>query len=124
MQLQATRYADVVVLQPPGRIDHQNAPDFSQALAPHLPACTASGDRLLFDLSGLDYISSAGLRVFMLAAKQCGPAGGKIAIAAPQPVVREILEISRFNMLFPLHATLAEGLAQLSPAAAQAHAPP
>ena len=122
MDLRAQRYADVVVLKPVGRVDHANAEAFTQALAPHLKDCKAGGDQLLFDLSALDYVSSAGLRVLMLAAKRSQPVGGHIAVAAPQPVVKEILEISRFNLVFPMHATVREGLAALSAAASAAHA--
>ena len=121
MELRASRYADVVVLQLTGRVDYTSSDAFGAALAPHLENCNAAGDKLLFDLSGLEYISSAGLRVFMLAAKKATPAGGKIALAAAQAVVTEILQISRFNLLFPMHATLRDGLAALSAAAAQAH---
>lgn len=121
MELPQTRYADVLVLRLTGRIDHLAAQTFSQALAPHLVDCKAGGHHLLLDLSGLQYVSSAGLRVFMLAAKQTGPAGGRIAMAEAQPVMREILEISRFNMVFPLFGSLREGLEHLSPQAVAAY---
>ncbi|HSW15571.1 MAG TPA: STAS domain-containing protein [Solimonas sp.] len=111
MELTARQQADAVVLPLQGRIDHMNAQTFAQALQPYVAACRSGGPRLVFDLSGLEYISSAGLRVFMLAAKQAAPAGGRIALAAPQAVVREILEISRFNLVFPLHDSLDEALA-------------
>jgi len=45
----------------------------------------------------------------------------KIAIAAPQPVVREILEISRFNLILAIFSSVREALAQLSPAALAAY---
>ena len=111
MKLATERHPDAVVLKPEGRIDYANADAVGAALAPHLENCKAGGDALVFDLSSLEYISSAGLRVLMLAAKKATAAGGKIAVAAAQPVVAEILQISRFNMVFPIHATLAEALA-------------
>lgn len=114
MELSVERCADVVVLKPAGRIDHQTAAVFSAALAPYLQNCKAGGDCLLFDLSALDYISSAGLRVLMIATKQTKPVGGKLAVAAPHSVVREVLEITRFNLVFPVHATVADGLHALS----------
>lgn len=117
MELHAERRADIVILRPVGRIDHHTADAFHEALAPHLEACKAGGDRLLFDLSALEYISSAGLRVLMIATKRTKPAGGEIAVAAPQTVVREVLEITRFNLVFPVHLTIADGLRALSPAA-------
>lgn len=122
MQVTATRCADVVLLRPEGRVDHSNAEALANALTPHVMTCKSGGDALLFDLSQLEYISSAGLRVLMLVSKNVTPRGGKVALAQPQRVVAEILEISRFKYIFPIHATVAAGLAALSADAAAAHA--
>ena len=122
MQLSTVRCADVLLLRPAGRIDHNNAEDFANSLKAAVSGCRTGGDALLFDLSDLEYISSAGLRVLMLVSKNVGPAGGKVALAQPQRVVAEILEISRFKYVFPIHATVAAGLAAMSPQAATAYA--
>lgn len=122
MELRCERCADVVILQPEGRIDYATAEAFSAALAPHLEDCGAGGCGLLFDFSRLDYISSAGLRVLMLASRAVMPRGGQVVIAQPQKVVREILEISRFQYVFPIHPTVEAGLAALSADAAQTYA--
>ena len=45
----------------------------------------------MLDLSGVDYISSVGLRVLMLAAKQAKKQGGTVVVANLQTVVREIV---------------------------------
>lgn len=121
MQVSATRCADVVVLRPEGRVDHGNAEALANALTPHVMGCKRGGDALLFDLAGLEYISSAGLRVLMLVAKNVAPNGGKVALARPQRLVTEILEISRFKYIFPIHASVDAGLAALSADAAAAH---
>jgi anti-anti-sigma factor len=113
MELRVERRLDTVILQPLGRIDHHTADAFNLALVPYLDACTARDDRLLFDFSELEYISSAGLRVLMIAAKRIKPAGGEMAVAAPQPMVREVLEITRFDLVFPVHATVEDGLRAL-----------
>jgi len=63
MELSPRRFADAVVLAPAGRIDQSSADAFKAALAPHLERCADGGDRVVLDLSGVDYISSAGLRV-------------------------------------------------------------
>jgi anti-sigma B factor antagonist/stage II sporulation protein AA (anti-sigma F factor antagonist) len=65
----------------------------------------------VLDLGAVDYVSSAGLRVLMLASRQARAQGGTIVIAALQPVVREIFEISKFTLVFPCFATVAEALA-------------
>ncbi len=117
MELAAKRFADTVALYPAGRIDHATADAFKAALAPHLTAVASGRDCAVIDLAAVEYISSVGLRVLMLASKQVKAQGGALAVAALQPVVREIFEISRFNLVLPVFPTLREALAKLSPAA-------
>jgi anti-anti-sigma factor len=117
MDLRPSRQGDVVVLGPVGRVDHLNSDAFLAALEPWIALCAAGGLSLLVDLSEVEYMSSSGLRVLMLAAKQTRPRGGRVAVAAPQALVAEVLEISRFNLVFPIHATVEEGLRALSAAA-------
>ncbi len=117
MELAAKRFADTVALYPTGRIDHATADSFKAALAPHLDGVASGRDRAVIDLAGVEYISSVGLRVLMLASKQVKAQGGALAVADLQPVVREIFEISRFNLVLEVFPTLREALAKLSPAA-------
>ena len=120
MELAAKRFADTVALYPVGRIDHATADGFKAALAPHLTGCAVGRDRVVLDLSGVEYISSVGLRVLMLASKQAKAQGGVLAVAGLQSVVREIFEISRFNLVLEVFPTLREALAKLSPPALSA----
>ena len=120
MALPSRSYADVLVLAPKGRIDHDNCEAFHADLQPHVDACSASKQAIVFDLSALDYVSSAGLRCFMIAARQGKAQGTRIAVAALQPVVAEIFQISRFNMVFPVFGSLREAIGSVSPAALEA----
>jgi anti-sigma B factor antagonist len=120
MKLDSRTYADTLVVAPAGRLDHDNCEAFRAGLQPLLDRALASRQRIVVDLSGLEYVSSAGLRCFMLAAKQAGTQGGKIVLAALRPVVAEIFQISRFDMVFELHPSVREALAALSPDAAAA----
>ena len=117
MNLTPMRFADTVVLAPVGRVDHVTADAFEAALSPHLALCAAGRDRIVLDLAGVEYISSVGLRVLLLASKQAKGQGGTLAGAALQPVVREIFEISRFTLVLNVEPTVREALAKLSPAA-------
>ena len=54
----------------------------------------------MLDFASIDYISSVGLRALMLAARQVKAQNGRIAIAALTSVVKEVFEISRFNMVY------------------------
>ena len=121
MEIKSKTYKDVLVLSPEGRIDHANSEDFRNRLGPFIDRCKANGERMVLDLAGVDYISSAGLRSFMLAEKQAKAQGGTIVVAAMQPVVKEIFEISRFTLVFETFATVREAIAKLSPAAIGAY---
>jgi anti-anti-sigma factor len=117
MDLTSIRYADTVVLSPVGRIYHATSEGFKTALAPFMARCAGGQDRILLNFVGVEYISSIGLRVLMLASKQAKTQGGSIGIASLQPTVREIFEISRFTMVLDVFPSVREGLARLSPPA-------
>ena len=70
------------------------------------------------DLSKVNYMSSAGLRVLMIGAKGCRKQGGKMVLAALQPTVQEVFKIGRFDMVLETYGTVREALAAISPAAA------
>lgn len=93
MDLTEKRNGTVVVLGASGRIDHQTADAFRQALEPYLENCSADGDRLAIDMSKVDYVSSVGLRALLLASKKAGAQKGKIAVAAMPPSVSEVFRI-------------------------------
>jgi anti-anti-sigma factor len=116
MILSHTRYADVVVLAPKGRIDHATSEGLRAALEPHLAACAAGRDHVVLDLAGVDFISSAGLRILMLAAKQAKAQRGFLAVAAVQPLVGEILEISKFTLVLRTLSSVRDAVAAASPA--------
>lgn len=121
MQVEAQRYADVLVITVDGRIDYVNAEEFKGSLMPHLTNGTTGGNQVVLDLSRLEYISSAGLRVLMIAAREARAKQGKLIAVALQPVVREIFEISKFTLVIPCFAGVRDALAKLAPAALVAY---
>ena len=74
-----------------GRLDTQTAPILDDRLEPLLDS--ASVTALLFDLAGLEYIGSAGIRVLARARKVLDARGGGLAVARLQPMVRAVLDI-------------------------------
>jgi anti-sigma B factor antagonist len=120
MKLQARTYADTVVVAPEGRLDHDNCDAFRAGLQPHLAQAVANRQRIVLDLSRLAYVSSAGLRCFMLAAKEARASGSRIVLAALRPVVAEIFQISRFDMVFELYPSVRDALSAVSASAAAA----
>jgi anti-anti-sigma factor len=117
MDVPSRKLGDTFVLTPTGRLDHASAEAFSAALAEPVERCAAGRDHIVLDFSALEYISSAGLRVLMVARKQSRARGGRLVIAGLQPIVREIFEISRFDAVFEIFPSVPDALAALSPAA-------
>ena len=106
MHLPTREQAGVLIVSVSGRIDHNASEEFTQALDPLLALCAHGRPALLLDFSGVDYISSAGLRVLMMASRRAKAQQGIFAIAALQPMVQEVFAISRFNLIVPCYATV------------------
>ena len=66
--------------------------------------------KLLLDLAKLDYISSAGLRVLLVAAKQLQQKNGQIVLCSMTVSVKEVFEISGFSSIFKIFPTVADAL--------------
>jgi len=110
MKHEVERDGEVAVVSAGGRLDFSAAAGF-QALLEPLFAKGSDVGALLIDCAGLEYVSSAGLRVFLLAAKNAQRAGRYFAVCALQPAVREVFELSGFNQVIALHADRSAALA-------------
>ena len=111
MTLTETKRWPVIILKVQGRLDATSGPEVARGL-------TASIDggarQLVLDLFGLEYLSSAGLRVFLAAARQMQRVGGKLALAAVTRPVWEILHMAQFSAIIPLFETLDQACASFA----------
>ena len=62
-----------------------------------------NAQRILVDIGGVDYISSAGLRVFISNAKKLKLSGAKISLCSIQPHVMEVFDVSGFSSIFDIY---------------------
>ncbi|MBP6188780.1 MAG: STAS domain-containing protein [Azonexus sp.] len=106
MNLPTREQAGVLIVSVSGRIDHITSEEFTKSLDPLLDQCTQGHPSILLDFSGVDYISSAGLRVLMMASRRAKAQKGVFAIAALQPMVQEVFAISRFNLIVPCYVSV------------------
>jgi len=120
MNVSLQRYANALVLRIEGRLDQDTCDSFRTDLLSHVEKSAQAGGAIVLDLSGLEYVSSAGLRCFMLASRQAKAQRGRIFVAAMQPMVAEIFEISHFNLVFQVFGSVQEALAAVSADAAAA----
>ena len=82
---------DVLIVRPEGRIDTNT----SEVLERWLMSRLEGGiKRLVVDMSAVDYISSAGLRVFLLTVKKLRGTGGQLVLGGLNPSVRQIFELA------------------------------
>ena len=75
----------------------------------------------MLDFTGVEYISSMGLRVLMVAAKQMKSRNAAVAVAGLQPEVAEIFEIARFRFVVDVFPSVRDALVALSAPAAAAY---
>ncbi len=94
-----------------GRLDAATAPVAEGEIKKMLEG---EQNRLLFDLSALEYLSSGGLRVILSAAKEIKRREGKVVLAGLNQYVYEIFEVSGFTAMIPIKDSVAEGLKDLS----------
>ncbi len=68
---------------------------------------------VIVNLDSLEYMSSYGLRLMLVAARLVHERGSTLHLAAPNDRVMQLIQIAGYDMLFPVHATVAEALAAL-----------
>jgi len=112
-------FGKVVVVAATGRVDQSSASALESALSPLWGNPDVAS--LVLDFSGIEYISSVGLRVLMIAARQMRGRRARIAVTGLQSVVAEIFAISRFNTVLEVFPTVRDALVALSPEAAAAY---
>lgn len=107
MEVREDSVGGVTVLVVQGRVDSTTA----LALGEQLTGALASPQkRLIVDLAGVDYLSSAGLRVLLLAAKQVDQIHGKLVLHGLNSRVQEVFETSGFTSFLTICANRDEAL--------------
>lgn len=83
-----------------GRVDTMTAGDFEAEISNVLEEGVS---KLILDCSNLDYISSSGLRVFLVAQKKMMAKGGHLRLCCLKPEIKEIFDISGFSSIFSIY---------------------
>lgn len=92
MTITMKHVADTLTLALAGRLDTTTAPQLEKALRENLDGVS----RITFDFAGIEYISSAGLRVLLSAQKQMNAAGGTMKLTHVNETVMEVFDITGF----------------------------
>ena len=108
MEIEERAAGSAVVVSLNGRLDGVSAPDVEATVA----AIVNRGNVcVVLDCTRMSYVSSAGLRAFLVGAKSCQREGGKLSIAHLKRECRTVIELSGFLSFIDYHATVAAAFA-------------
>lgn len=93
------RESGVLVLTPVKRLDGANARSFESLIMDHI----GNGEQnLIVDFSRLNFVSSEGMRVILIAAKQLQASRGKFVLCSMKDHIRQVFRISGFDRVMPI----------------------
>ncbi|HTP64104.1 MAG TPA: STAS domain-containing protein [Geobacteraceae bacterium] len=110
MDIRARKETNATVVTISGRLDAVTSPVVEKTLNEMIDG---GETRFVADLAGLDYISSAGLRVLLAIAKFLKGKGGLICFANVAGAVREVFDISGFGTIFQMHDSVDGALCEI-----------
>jgi anti-sigma B factor antagonist len=103
MEIVHTQYKHSDVIKPNGRVDSATSPQFEDSMQ---AVISKNRYNLVVDMSGIEFISSAGLRVLISSQKKCREKNGDVVLAAPSDKIRATLELAGFHTLFSIYTDL------------------
>ncbi len=107
MEITVSELKRVTLFVIQGRVDSTNASELGEALKSQL---SSGRYRLVIDLSGVEYMSSAGLREMVTALKTARKNGGDVRLANPSDRVREVLELAGLDSIFEIYPSQVEAV--------------
>jgi len=107
MEVVEKRQDEVCILELVGRLDSNTSPDFEHKIFEVIGDGTK---KVIVDFERLDYISSAGLRVLLKAAKELKRSDGKVVLCSMKDYIREVFEIAGFVSLFPIVSSVGDAV--------------
>ncbi len=99
MNTQISIRGNYQVISIQGRLDTATSPGFESSVNEIIEPSA----KIIIDCEKMDYISSSGLRVFLIALKKINNSGGELKICSLQPAINEIFKISGFTTIFPIY---------------------
>ncbi len=111
MEISQKEENGIVFLAFKGRLDGSSAMEAEQVVKSILEG---EYNRLLFDFADLEYLSSAGLRVVLGAAKEIKRKEGKFVLCALNAYVKEVFEVSGFGAIIPITDSVEAGIEEVT----------
>ena len=102
MNVSSRRFANAVVLRVEGRLDQDTCVAFTTDLMKSVDTAAAEGGAVVLDLSGLEYISSAGLGVLLKTQKRLMASSGRLKLSGVNRHLQDIFQYSGFDQIFEI----------------------
>lgn len=109
MDIQITTQEGVTVIHVNGRLDGNSVSSAQDKIMP----LVIGGCKLVIALCKCDYISSAGLRLLLMIAKQLNAQGGKWALACASEEIRDVMDMTGFSGFFQHYGTIWDAVSAL-----------
>lgn len=110
MELIIDRQGEIIMIKLSQKLDSLSAPKVEKELLPEIQDM----GKYIVDMSGLTHISSAGLRVFLLAAKKVRATQSRMILCQMSETIHEIFDIAGFSSIFEIVDTEQEALNELA----------
>jgi anti-sigma B factor antagonist len=107
MEIEAIQRAAVAVVSIQGSVDAMTSRELTEFL---LKKIEDDQVKMVIDLGGVEFMSSAGLRAVLIALREARSKGGDLRLAGAQPGVEKVLKMSGFNMILKTLPTVDEAL--------------
>ena len=111
MKIETRNIYDVLVVDMAGQLDTSTSGDASDQM---VKIVQGDSKQIVLNLDGLEYVSSAGLRVILLSAKLLQAGRGELKICHANGIVKDVLETSGFNSLLHIYDTEKDAVAAFS----------
>ncbi|MBF0507179.1 MAG: STAS domain-containing protein [Nitrospirae bacterium] len=105
MEIEVKKELDIFIIKIIGRLDAVTTTEFEAAINGLI---AEGGNKLIFDMGELQYVSSAGLRSFLGTAKSLKAGNGLVAFFSLQESVNKVFQMSGFNKIFKLFNSMEE----------------
>lgn len=107
MEILERKQNDICIFEINGRLDSTTSHELEEKI---FGAIKNESNQMIIDFEGLDYISSAGLRVILKTSKTLKRSQGSIVLCSMQDYVKEVFEIAGFDVFLPIVTKMNDAL--------------
>ena len=112
MKIRKDKEGELLLLHPVGRLDSENSPGFEKAVE---DAVNNGDTHIIVNMSGVDYMSSRGLRAFLTGAKCAQGAGGKLVACCSQEAVQKVFDMTGVATILGIFGSVEEATRSFDP---------